>query len=130
MMLIFSVLWAVSSILEYSQAFTDNRVISMHDLIAQTVGNVLGLMQTNVKRILGYSSISHSGYMLIAVLVGPVEGGGPLRNGLSAALFYIVVYGLMNLGAFGVLALLRSRGKAAEELDDLGGLATLLDLYD
>lgn len=87
-----------------------------------TVGNVLGLMQTNIKRMLGYSSIAHTGYMLVGLLVGPVSVGGPLRNGLSAMLFYIVVYGVMNLGAFAVLALVESRGKAAEELDDLAGL--------
>jgi len=88
-----------------------------------TVGNVLALVQTNVKRILGYSNIAHTGYMLLAVLVGPVASGGPLRNGLSAMLFYIVPYGLMNLGAFGVLALIQARGREAEELDDLAGLA-------
>jgi NADH-quinone oxidoreductase subunit N len=88
-----------------------------------TIGNVLGLMQTNVKRILGYSSIAHSGYMLVALLVGPVAGGGPLRDGLSAMLFYIVVYGVMNLGAFAVLALLKAGGRDAEELDDLAGLS-------
>jgi len=60
--------------------------------------------------------------MLVALLAGPVAGGGPLRDGLSAALFYIVVYGVMNLGAFAVLALIRVRGRAAEELDDLAGL--------
>ncbi len=88
-----------------------------------TIGNVLGLMQTNVKRILGYSSISHSGYLLIALLVGPVAGGGPLRDGITALMFYIVVYGVMNLGAFTLLAMLQARNKAIEELDDLAGLA-------
>jgi NADH-quinone oxidoreductase subunit N len=88
-----------------------------------TVGNVLALIQTNVKRILAYSSVAHSGYMLIGILVGPVVIGGPFRHGLAATLFYIVVYGVMNLGAFGVLALLRSNGRAAETLDDLAGLA-------
>ena len=87
-----------------------------------TLGNVLGLMQTNVKRMLAYSSIAHSGYMLVALLAGPVASGGPLRDGLSAMLFYIVVYGIMNLGAFAVLALIQARGRPAEELDDLAGL--------
>lgn len=88
-----------------------------------TIGNVLGLMQTNIKRMLAYSSIAHSGYMLIGVLVGPVTGGAALRDGVSAALFYIVIYGLMNLGAFAVLSLVHSNGRPAEELDDLAGLA-------
>jgi NADH-quinone oxidoreductase subunit N len=88
-----------------------------------TVGNVLGLMQSNVKRMLAYSSIAHSGYMLIGVLVGPVTGGAALRDGVSATLFYIVIYGLMNLGAFAVLSLVHANGKPAEELDDIAGLA-------
>lgn len=88
-----------------------------------TIGNVLALLQTNVKRILAYSSIAHSGYMLIAVLAGPATGGGPLRNGLAAMLFYITIYGLMNLGAFAVLALTRSNGGEVEELEDLAGLS-------
>ncbi len=87
-----------------------------------TIGNVLGLMQSNVKRMLAYSSIAHSGYMLIGLLAGPSTIGGPLRNGVSAMLFYIVAYGVMNLGAFAVLALLENRGRAAEELEDLHGL--------
>ncbi len=88
-----------------------------------TVGNVLALMQQNVKRILAYSSISHTGYMFIGLLVGPRMGAGPMHDGLAALLFYIVVYGVMNLGAFAVLAGLRVRGEAAESLDDLAGLA-------
>lgn len=90
---------------------------------SMTVGNVLALMQTNVKRMLAYSSIAHSGYMLIGVLVGPVTGGAALRDGVSAMLFYIVIYGLMNLGAFAVLAIVRADGRPVETLDDLAGLA-------
>ncbi len=88
-----------------------------------TIGNVLAFMQTNVKRMLAYSSIAHSGYMLIGVLVGPVTGGAALRDGVSAMLFYIVIYGVMNLGAFAVLALISADGKPAEDIDDLAGLA-------
>jgi NADH-quinone oxidoreductase subunit N len=87
-----------------------------------TIGNVLGFMQTNVKRMLAYSSVAHSGYMLIALLVGPVAGRGPLSDGISAMLFYIVAYGVMNLGVFAVLSLVRVDGKPAEELSDLAGL--------
>jgi NADH-quinone oxidoreductase subunit N len=95
-----------------------------------TAGNVLGLLQRNVKRMLAYSSIAHSGYMLVAVLAGPqVRGGGrgevflgPFGDGLSAMLFYIVVYGVMNLGAFAVLSLIRVNGRPAEDISDLAGL--------
>ena len=88
-----------------------------------TVGNVLALLQTNVKRMLAYSSIAHSGYMLIGVLVGPVAGAGPLRDGVAAMLFYIAVYGVMNLGAFAVLSAFAVKGQPVEELSDLSGLA-------
>lgn len=88
------------------------------------VGNVLALMQTNVKRILAYSSIAHSGYMLVAVLVGPeLMSGSPIRDGIGAMLFYIFIYGATNLGAFAVVGLLRARGDTeGDRLDDLAGL--------
>ena len=89
---------------------------------SMTVGNVLALLQSNVKRILAYSSISHTGYMMIGLLVGPAIGGGPLKDGVAALLFYIVVYGVMNLGAFAVLACVEVNDRAAETLDDLSGL--------
>jgi NADH-quinone oxidoreductase subunit N len=61
--------------------------------------------------------------MLVAVLVGPSVAGGPMRDGWSAMLFYVVAYGVMNLGAFGVLAFLRVQDRPAEELNDFAGLA-------
>jgi NADH-quinone oxidoreductase subunit N len=88
-----------------------------------TVGNVVALLQTNIKRMLAYSSIAHTGYMLIALLVGPVAGQGPMRDGIAALLFYVAVYGAMNLGAFAVLAAFRTGDREAETLDDLSGLA-------
>ncbi len=96
--------------------------------VTMTVGNVLALLQKNVKRMLAYSSIAHSGYMLVGLLVGPARdeshgSGGPMRDGVAAMLFYIVVYGAMNLGAFAVLANLRIKGRAVETLDDLAGLS-------
>ncbi len=89
------------------------------------IGNVLALMQTNVKRILAYSSIAHSGYMLVAVLVGPtVAADSPIRDGVGAMLFYIAIYGVTNLGAFAIVGLLRARGgMEGDQLDDLAGLS-------
>ena len=91
-------------------------------VLSMTVGNVLALLQSNVKRILAYSSIAHTGYMLVGLLVGPVAGEGPMRDGVAALLFYIAVYGAMNLGAFAVLAALKTRDGPAEEMHDLHGL--------
>lgn len=90
--------------------------------LTMSIGNVLGLMQHNVKRVLAYSSISHTGYMLVgvsAMLSGQVE------DGLAGVLFYLSAYGIMNVAAFGVLMLLPSRtGKpatSAETFEELAG---------
>jgi NADH-quinone oxidoreductase subunit N len=96
--------------------------------MTMTVGNVLALLQRNVKRVLAYSSIAHSGYMLVGLIAGPGRAGAPLsENGLAATLFYLLCYGFMNLGTFAVLASLerRSTGGRTEEIetfDDLRGL--------
>ena len=90
--------------------------------VTMTVGNVLALLQKNVKRLLAYSSVAHTGYMLVALLVGPTVGQGPMRDGAAAMLFYIAVYGAMNLGVFAVLAAFQREGRDVETLDDLAGL--------
>lgn len=88
-----------------------------------TIGNTLALLQKNVKRMLAYSSVAHTGYMLVALLVGPVAGQGPMRDGVAALLFYITVYGVMNLGAFALLGAFRIGQRDAETLDDIAGIA-------
>ena len=85
-------------------------------ILTMTVGNITALLQTNIKRMLAYSSIAHAGYLLVAVVAGGLAGG-------SAALFYLAVYSLMNLGAFGVLALLGREQEERVTLADLSGLA-------
>lgn len=85
-----------------------------------TVGNTLALMQQNVKRMLAYSSVAHTGYMLVALTAGSA--------GLTAILFYMGVYGVMNLGAFAALSYFRKPGlddedDSAEMMDDLAGAA-------
>jgi len=96
--------------------------------LTMTAGNVLALLQHNVKRMLAYSSVAHTGYMLVGLLVGPVNGVGPLHDGLTAVLFYIAAYGVMNLGAFALLSFLRAGDREAEELDELGGAAARFPL--
>ncbi|MEZ6242048.1 MAG: NADH-quinone oxidoreductase subunit N [Phycisphaerales bacterium] len=92
--------------------------------VTMTVGNVLALLQNSVKRVLAYSSIAHSGYMLVGVIAGPGEVGGPFwRSGVAAVLFYLMAYGVMNLGAFAALACLEGRnGREADSFDDIRGL--------
>ncbi|MCA9296989.1 MAG: hypothetical protein KC983_10735, partial [Phycisphaerales bacterium] len=74
------------------------------------------LLQRSVKRMLAYSSIAHSGYMLIGLIAGPEH------NGLNAVLFYLFAYGVMNTAAFAVIASLERQGNEVESLDDLAGL--------
>lgn len=95
--------------------------------LTMTVGNTLAILQRSVKRILAYSSIAHSGYMLVAVIAGP-NNGTFTQNGVSAVLFYLLVYGVGNLGAFAVVSCMETRpghdGEPAEadDVDHLKGL--------
>lgn len=90
--------------------------------ISMTVGNVLALRQTSVKRMLAYSGIAHSGYMLVGTLAGPLAGQGLMGDGTAAVLYYMVVYGIANLGAFAILGVLHFRGQPCETVRDLAGL--------
>ncbi|MFQ5806001.1 MAG: NADH-quinone oxidoreductase subunit N [Phycisphaerae bacterium] len=93
--------------------------------LSMTVGNVLALRQTNIKRLLAYSGVAHSGYMLVGVLAGPVTGErieSIMSDGSAAVLYYVVIYGIANLGAFALLGLLRVRGQPCETLRDVAGL--------
>lgn len=91
--------------------------------LSMTVGNVLALMQSNIKRMLAYSGIAHSGYMLVAALagIGSVSAGS-MGSGMAAVLYYAVIYGIANLGAFVILGLLRYRGQVCENLREIAGL--------
>lgn len=86
-----------------------------------TVGNVLGVLQHNVKRVLAYSSIAHSGYMLVP-LAGGVGWRAANGDGAAAVMFYLVVYGLATLASFAVLGCLQRQGDEAQTYDDLAGL--------
>ncbi len=95
-------------------------------VLTMSIGNLLGLMQYNVKRTLACSSIAHSGYMLTAVTALIGAGAGQIliqQDALSGILFYLTAYGIMNAGAFGVLMMLPARnGKGtAETFEDLAG---------
>jgi NADH-quinone oxidoreductase subunit N len=89
------------------------------------LGNVVAIVQTNIKRMLAYSSIAHAGYALIGVVVaGQVETEGSIRSlGLSSVMLYLAVYAFMTLGAFTVVAMLRKGGLEGDEIEDFTGLA-------
>jgi len=79
------------------------------------VGNVVAIAQTNLKRMLAYSTISHMGFLLLGILSGSL-------NGYASAMFYVLIYVLTALAGFGVILLLARDGFESEELDDLKGL--------
>jgi NADH-quinone oxidoreductase subunit N len=95
--------------------------------LTMTVGNVLAVQQTSVKRMLAYSSIAHSGYMLVGVIAGPGDGSFA-NSGISAVLFYLLSYGVMNLGVFAVLAAIERKPghdgeyREVDHIDDIKGM--------
>jgi NADH-quinone oxidoreductase subunit N len=92
--------------------------------VTMSLGNLLALLQDNVKRMLAYSSVAHAGYMLIGLAVAPKLLGDRATTvgGVEAVLFYLVTYGAMTVGAFAVLSSLSTRERPAETVDDLAGL--------
>ena len=92
-------------------------------VLSMAVGNITAIAQTNVKRMLAYSTIAHMGFMLLGLLSGNV-GGNTYTAGVAygAAMFYTIVYVLMSLGAFGMLLYLSRAGFECETLDDMKGL--------
>jgi NADH-quinone oxidoreductase subunit N len=81
-------------------------------------GNLMALVQTNVKRMLGYSSVAHAGYLLIGIVAG--SNGQSL--GMSAILFYLLCYTFLNIGAFGVISVLEKEDNSGTGPTDLRGL--------
>jgi NADH-quinone oxidoreductase subunit N len=79
------------------------------------VGNIVAIAQTNLKRMLAYSTISHMGFLLLGVLAGN-------DNGFGSAMFYVITYAIMTLGSFGMILLLSRAGFEAEDIDDFRGL--------
>ena len=83
--------------------------------LSLALGNIIAIAQTNLKRMLAYSTISHMGFLLLGILAGT-------RNGYSAGMFYSITYVLMTLAAFGMIMLLSRAGFEAENLEDFKGL--------
>jgi NADH-quinone oxidoreductase subunit N len=85
--------------------------------LSMTIGNLGALMQTDVKRMLAYSSIAHAGYLLVAFTAFP-------RDGIAAACFYTAAYAAMNVGAFAVVTQVGGYGEKLRTIEDYQGLAT------
>ncbi|MEW8250424.1 MAG: NADH-quinone oxidoreductase subunit NuoN [Candidatus Thiodiazotropha sp.] len=84
-------------------------------VLSMGIGNVIAIAQSNIKRMLAYSTISHVGFILLGILAGTKEG-------YTAAMFYTLVYALMSAGGFGVVIALSRKGFEAENLEDFKGL--------
>jgi NADH-quinone oxidoreductase subunit N len=84
-------------------------------VLSMAAGNIIAIAQTNIKRMLAYSTISHVGFILLGILAGTADG-------YSSAMFYTLAYAIMSLGGFGVVLYMSRAGFEAEELDDYRGL--------
>ncbi len=91
-------------------------MLIMLSVLSMIIGNIVAIAQTNLKRMLAYSTISHVGFILLGVLSGSQEG-------YAAAMFYALVYSLMSLGGFGMIILLSRQGFEADTIDDYKGLS-------
>jgi NADH-quinone oxidoreductase subunit N len=91
------------------------QMIIVLSVLSLAVGNIIAIAQSNIKRMLAYSTISHVGFILLGILAGTAEG-------YSSAMFYTITYALMSLGGFGVIMLLARQGFEADNITDLAGL--------
>lgn len=120
--------WSGHTFVRDSQEFVIERglpqpitaLLWMVAVLTMTLGNVGALLQSSVKRMLAYSSIAHSGYMIIGLIAGPAGVFGV--SGINATLFYLLAYAIMNVATFGPLASLERNGEEIETVDDLVGL--------
>jgi NADH-quinone oxidoreductase subunit N len=85
-------------------------------LLSMAAGNLIAISQSNIKRMLAYSTIAHVGFLLLGILAGT-------PSGYAGSMFYIIVYALMSMGSFGMVILLGRSGREADKLDDFTGLA-------
>jgi len=92
-------------------------------VLSMAVGNLAAIAQTNLKRMLAYSAISHMGFMLLGIVTGIVGGDARYAlNAYSSAMFYVLAYVVMTTGTFGMILLMARAGFEAENLDDYKGL--------
>jgi NADH-quinone oxidoreductase subunit N len=99
------------------------QMLALLAILSIAVGNITAIAQSNLKRMLAYSAIANMGFMLLGLLSGMVDGNWLNREAAySAALFYIIVYNIMSVGAFGMLLLLSRAGFDCENLEDMRGL--------
>jgi NADH-quinone oxidoreductase subunit N len=91
-------------------------------VLTMTIGNLIALVQTDIKRILGYSSIAHAGYLLVAIAAYGSLGASGTPIGSQTLVYYLIAYSVMTIGAFAVLSLTARNGKEGTRLEDFYGL--------
>ena len=91
-------------------------------VLSMALGNIIAIAQTNLKRMLAYSTISHMGFLLLGILAGT-------KNGYASGMFYVITYVLMTAGSFGMIMLLSRAGFEADNIDDFKGLNQRSPLY-
>ena len=99
-------------------------ILAVVAMVTCTFGNLAAYGQTNIKRMLGYSTIAHAGFMIMAVAAAVALQGSKLdeaHSAVSALLLYVTIYLFMNLGAFAIIAFLRN-AMQSEEIEDYAGL--------
>ncbi len=98
-------------------------IITILAVLTMGIGNIMALAQTNIKRMLAYSSIAHAGYALVGLAAGLAGGADGVRpDGAASVMLYVLIYSLMNMGAFGVVIMMRKSGVRGEDLKDFAGL--------
>jgi NADH-quinone oxidoreductase subunit N len=90
-------------------------ILILMAVLSMGVGNIIAIAQTNIKRMLAYSTISHVGFILLGILSGS-------KAGYSASMFYTIVYAIMSMGGFGMVLLMSRSGFEADKLEDYKGL--------
>ena len=99
------------------------QMLALLAILSIALGNITAIAQSNLKRMLAYSAIAHMGFMLLGLLSGWSSGNWLNRtDAYSASLFYMIVYAVMTVGAFGMLLYLSHAGFECENLDDMRGL--------
>ena len=114
--------WLSTDILTGDRSIIFVNVLEWLAVLTMLVGNIAAIMQNNLKRMLAYSGIAHSGYLLVGLLAATV--GGEVFWGASSLFFYLLAYSIMTLGAFGVISLFEDREDRALDVDNLKGLST------
>jgi len=107
----------------FTQAVDWQQMLTVLAVLSMAVGNIAALAQTNLKRMLAYSTISHMGFMLLGLLSGVSDGHVNLAaSAYASSMFYVITYVLTTLGTFGLILLLSRNGFESEQIDDLKGL--------